>query len=294
MRLRLDVVSLLILSACTKAATVPPATQALVELPVGTAIAIDEATLTECPTGGLSLRTFRDSNRNGIYDLDEVVLSFRSVCNGSKGDQGVGAGVSVVSAPLLACPAGGTQLTTFQDIDNDGVQDSGEGSTSVSTICNGISSVITASAASSMQCLAGGTVYVTHVDGQAPTSAIVCNGVAGVDGNDAGIQIKAVGPAIPGRVFTACHHDALYIPDHSAANRGWLVFRHQANGSADQGIGTTGFNVWNVDLTNFALASEVGGVTYCQLQWNPTAKRLDYTVVESTYGMAGQTGTLQF
>jgi len=286
--------ALVTITGCTKAGQIGPTSTPLTELPVGTAISIVTATGTECPTGGLALQTFLDANRNGILDSGETVVSRAPVCNGTKGDQGVGAGVRVVAAALSACPAGGTEITTYQDLDNDGTQDVGEAATSVSTVCNGVSSVLTSTAANSMQCLAGGTVYTTHVDGQSPTSAIVCNGVAGVDGTDAGIQIAAVGPAVPARSFTACHHDALYIPDHSAAARGWLVFRHQGNGSADQGIGTTGFNTWNVDITNFNLASEVGGVTYCTLQWNPSTKRLSFTVVEATYGQAGQTGQIQF
>lgn len=282
------------LAGCSKNNPSVPVSTPLTELPIGTAISVDSATVAECPSGGLSLRTFQDKNRNGILDSDETVLSMRSVCNGDKGDQGIGAGIAVVAAPSGACPAGGTQLTTFQDIDNDGVQDGNEGATSVSTICNGVSSVLTATAASSMQCLAGGTVYATHTDGQAPSSVIVCNGVNGSNGNNAGIQITAVGPAVPGQPFSACHHDVLYIPDLSAAARGWLIFRHQSNGANDQGIGQTGFNVWNVDIANFALASEGFGVTYCNLHWDPAAKRLNYTVVENTYGQGGQTGSIQF
>lgn len=289
--------SLLILfsiTACSKTVDKPPVSTGLTELPIGTAIAVGTATLTQCPTGGLSLQTFQDLNRNGILDSGEAIISTSAVCNGATGNQGIGAGVKVTAAPSGACPAGGTELTTFQDIDNNGTQDTGEGVTSVSTICNGVNSVLTSTAANSYQCLAGGTVYSTHVDGQPPSSAIICNGVNGVDGTDAGIIISAVGPAVPGHPFSACHHDALYIPDYSAANRGWLVFRHQSNGAADQGIGTTGFNVWNVDIANFNLASEVGGVNYCQLHWDPSAKRLDYTVLETTYGQGGQTGTIQY
>jgi hypothetical protein len=284
---------LLTATGCTKAGTVSAVSEPLTELPVGTAIAVVTATATECPTGGLALQTFQDKNRNGLLDSDEVVVSRAPVCNGSKGDQGVGAGIIATAAPSGVCPAGGTRLTTYSDVNNNGAQDAGEASTSVSTICNGVSSVLTSTAANGMQCPAGGVVYTTHVDGESPSSAIVCNGIAGVDGSDAGIQIAAVGPAVPGHVFTACHHDALYIPDASVG-RGWLIFRHQANGSADQGVGQSGFNVWNVDMANFELQSEVGNKTYCTMAWNPTARRLDYKVVEATYGQAGQTGQIQF
>ncbi len=75
---------------------------------------------------------------------------------------------------------------------------------------------------------------------------------------------------------------------------GQLTFRHQAHGSADQGIGATGLQVWNVDLSDFALASEVGGVTYCSPHWNAGTRTLSYTVVDATDELQGRTGTLQF
>ncbi len=284
----------LVASGCTNAVVARGTATPLVELPIGTSVAVEPATLTECATGGLTLKTFQDADRDGILDNDEKILTTSFVCNGTKGDTGNGAGIRVTTAPNSACPAGGTVLTTFIDSNNNATQDSGESSTSTTTVCNGVNSVITATAVSSYQCLAGGTVYSTHVDGQSPTSTIICNGVNGSDGNDAGIKISAIGPAVPGKPFTACHHDALYIPDYSSANRGWLIFRHQANGSADQGIGNTGFNVWNVDIANFSLVSEIGNTMYCNLTWNPSLKKLSYSVVETTYGFGGQTGNIQF
>jgi hypothetical protein len=97
---------------------------------------------------------------------------------------------------------------------------------------------------------------------------------------------------VSGEVYSACHHDYLYIPDTTTPTRGWLIFRHQANGSADQGIGSTGFNVWNVDISDFSLVSEDGSVTYCNLHWDPTARVLTYTVVDTADGFAGNTGTI--
>jgi hypothetical protein len=298
---RLDVVffgvffiALATVFGCSRNQEVAPVSAGLVELPIGTAIVVVSATPEECAAGGLTLETFQDKNRNGLLDDGEAILARSPVCNGTKGDRGIGAGIKVAAAPAGACPAGGTALTTFEDADSDGVQDAGEGTTSVSTICNGVSSVLTSIAANGMQCPAGGTVYTTHTDGEEPSSAIVCDGLGGVDGSDAGIGISAVGPPVPGRSFTACHHDALYLPDLASPARGWLIFRHQSNGSADQGIGTTGFNTWNVDLADFNLASEGGAVTYCALHWDPATKRLTYSVVETTYGFGGQTGLVQF
>ena len=116
----------------------------------------------------------------------------------------------------------------------------------------------------------------------------------GNDGSDATFKTYAIGPAVPGQSFSACHHDALYIPDGAGNNRGWLIFRHQMNGTADQGPGSTGFNVWTVDITSFNLVSEVGNVTYCSMSWDAVLKKLTYSVVESTYGQNGQTGSIQF
>lgn len=70
------------------------------------------------------------------------------------------------------------------------------------------------------------------------------------------------------------------------------MFRHQKNGSEDQGIGSTGFNVWNVDISKFSLVSEVGNVTYCQLTYDPNNLTLVYTVVDKTDGLQGKTGTI--
>ena len=102
-------------------------------------------------------------------------------------------------------------------------------------------------------------------------------------------------PMVSGKAYSACHHDYLYLPG-SATAKGWLTFRHQANGTADQGVGQTGFQVWNVDIANFLLVSETGSsaaVTYCTLHWDPVTKVLSYTVNDTTDHLAGTTGTIQ-
>lgn len=143
----------------------------------------------------------------------------------------------------------------------------------------------------------GGAVYTSGVTGQnTPDVTVVCigeNGQNGSNGTNSDFIMGSVGPSVPNKVYSACHHDYLYIPDNNNGARGWLTFRHQANGSADQGIGSTGFQIWNVDIANFSLGSEVGGVTYCNLQWDPVMKTLNFTVVDNTDGLAGTQGTLQ-
>lgn len=281
-------------------------------------VAIVSAGPADCAMGGTVIVTFRDFNANGVQDLGEASISSSKVCNGANGatgatgatgPQGVGAGIEVSAALPASCPAGGSIFKTFVDLNNNGLLDGGESYSSVSTLCNGsagsngISAYLSQVAASPSQCVAGGVVYTSHVDGQPNQVSVVCNGQNGQDGQDgqngtngqdAIVRMGAVGPAVVGKSYSACHHDYLYIPDAHNGDRGWLNFRHQRNGSADQGIGSTGFQVWNVDINNFALASEVGNRTYCTLQWDPVAKQLSFTVVDNDDGLAGTTGQIQF
>ena len=104
----------------------------------------------------------------------------------------------------------------------------------------------------------------------------------------------AVGDMVENKAYSACHHDYLYIPNYLDPSRGWLTFRHQANGSLDQGIGSTGFQIWNVDIENFALASEIRNVTYCTLNWDAQNRVLNFTVVDTEDGLQGSTGTIKF
>jgi hypothetical protein len=265
------------------------------------------ATLTQCPYGGSVIQLFKDANGDGIYDTGDSVVSETPVCNGATGStgatgaQGVGAGILVSAASVGSCPAGGSSIITFQDLNNNGTLDSGETITSTSTICNGIagangtngtSAFLTTSSASVAQCANGGVVYTTHVDGETPVANIVCNGTNGSSGTNASFLSGPVGTAVTGQVYTSCHHDYMYLPDETNGNRGWLIFRHQANGTADQGAGSTGFNVWNVDISDFDLVSEDNSVTYCQLHWDANAKILNYTVITNEDGHQGETGTI--
>jgi hypothetical protein len=271
-----------------------------------TGVAVVSATTAQCSNGGSVIETFSDINGNGTLDTGEKVLTQSVVCdgtNGTNGSQGNGAGIIIAQAAAGACPAGGETLTTFVDTNNNGTLDAGESVTSISTLCNGTngtngdSAHITVTPASSAQCADGGAVYTSYLDGQTPVVTPICNGTNGTNGatGASGTQLEmgALGPAVPNQPFSACHHDYMYIPGTASAN-GWLVFRHQDNGNADQGIGSTGFQVWNVDISDFLLVSEVGSVTYCQCHWDPVTKLLAYTVDDADDGFQGLTGSIQF
>jgi hypothetical protein len=259
-----------------------------------TGVTVVAATTAQCSNGGSVIETFSDTNGNGALDTGEKILSKSVVCDGTNGAQGNGAGILVAQAASGACPAGGETLTTFMDTNNNGVLDTGETVTSVSTLCNGTngtngaSAHLTVTQASSSQCANGGAVYTSYLDGQTPVVTAVCDGASGTQ-----VEMGALGPVVPNQPFSACHHDYMYIPGSASAN-GWLVFRHQGNGADDQGIGSTGFQVWNVDISDFLLVSEVGSVTYCQAHWDPGAKTLTYTVDDADDGFQGYTGTVQF
>ncbi len=277
-----------------------------------TEISLQAATSLECVYGGTTVVTFKDLDLDGSFDQnDEPVLSKSSICNGSPGSQGFGAGLIVENAPPASCPAGGSLLKTFVDKDNDGLLGALETLSSITTLCNGIdgqngsngsngaSAHLSVSQASLAQCPSGGAIYSSFVDGDpSPTNTIVCNGSNGSngqngeDGEDAHYYMGKVGPDVPSKLYSACHHDYLYLPDNENGSKGWLTFRHQKNGSADQGIGSTGFQIWNVDIADFSLASEVGGVNYCNLHWDPVSKILSYTVVDNSDGLAGTQGQI--
>jgi hypothetical protein len=430
-------------------ATIPPVS-----------IAVQSALLSDCPNGGITIISYQDKNTNGSKDLKDLQLTTQNVCNGTNGvngNDGKGAGIFVESAHPRTCPAGGIQVTTFIDDNNNGSHQDEEAITSISSVCNGTngsngeSAQITVTAATLLQCANGGSVYSTSTDSTPVQSTVVCNGANGTDGQDGengedgedgessfitstianpsqcptggtvfavtngssdpiysivcngangangqnayitttvaapfqcanggvvvatwvdntsptteiicngaqgaqgqqgsngssatistavatstqcengGVVITTtnpnsspvenivcngatgaagasgsngtnvssyltgiVGPQVNGKAYSACHHDFLYL-NGTNNQPGWLIFRHQKNGTADQGVGKTGFNVWNVDISNFSLVSEVGNVTYCNLQYNAQNKTLSYTVVDNTDGLRNTTGTI--
>jgi hypothetical protein len=365
-------------------------------------IAMEVASETACPTGGTIFISYLDSNKNGAFDSGETEKGRTTICNGAtgaNGSSGFGAGILVEAASNLACPAGGSAITTFVDKNNNSTQEPGETTTSYSTLCNGLagadgrngvdgangrdgvdgrdgldgangvdgrngvdgtngrdgvdgsngidgrngadgrdgvdgrngvdgqSATLSASLATATQCPSGGVVYSSLSGGQsAPDVYIVCNGINGANGRDgtngrdgvdgrngtdganghdglngrdgtngtnANFLMGPVGRSITGKLYTACHYDYLFFPDANGGNRGWLTFRHQKNGDADQGIGNSGHQVRNYDITTFALKSETGNRTYCNMVWNPTSRLLTYQVVDTTDGLQGTSGNIQ-
>ncbi len=252
------------------------------EVQATTAVQVTDATITQCPGGGLVVRTFLDSDHNGAHSEGEAILDTRVLCNGRS------AGIEVASAPSGTCPAGGQVFTTYIDTNNDGVRSTSESVTSRSTLCNGAngeSARLTVTSASAGQCPAGGSVYSASVGTSPPAITIVCNGAS------AHHQMGVVGEPVRGRAYTTCHHDYLYFPGEGEGE-GWLIFRHQQNGEGDGGAGATGFDLWNVNVSDFELASEDGRTTYCELHWDPHARVLTYRVIDASDGWLGAEGKI--
>lgn len=193
--------------------------------------------------------------------------------------------VELQEASVGDCPHGGTLIVTFQDESGDGVYGLGDTLSNQAKVCNGAEGVAGTNGAN-------GSDGADGSDGQNGQDGT--NGSDGQNGADAKFAMGALGSQVSGKSYSACHHDYLYFPNAQDPSRGWLTFRHQSNGASDQGIGSTGFQIWNVDITNFALASEVGGVTYCQVSWNPATRALHYVVLDSTDGLQGEEGDLSF
>lgn len=251
----------------------------------------------QCPTGGTVIATSTD-NSDPVYSV---------ICNGAKGDTGANgmngqsAYITTSIANPFQCSTGGVVISTWTDPVNPATEVicNGANGTNGSNGANGASAYITTAAANNLQCPNGGFVITTSTDKTSPVTNIVCNGATGAMGatgnsgsNGVSYTIGNVGPIVSGKNFSACHHDFMYFPATGSATTGWLVFRHQKNGNEDQGVGTTGFNVWNVDIANFALISEVGNVTYCNLTYDPKNLTLQYSVVDKTDGLAGKSGTI--
>lgn len=227
------------------------------------------ATTAECLTGGFAIETWRDLNSNGKYDAtQDEGHQVAVVCNGSRGADGNSVVSLARAASSAECSAGPGQVLEFwTDVNRDGQYQSATDLSYHETIlCDGAAGQ-------------DGQDGEDGRDGQ--------DGANGQNGQDAILSSGAVGSAVPGKEYSACHHDYLYL------SNGWLLFRHQRNGASDQGVGTTGFNVWNVDLSDFSLASEVGGVVYCTLHFDKALKTLRATVVDASDGLSGQTTLIQ-
>ncbi len=242
------------------------------------------ASSSQCPTGGTVLEIKNDGS-DPVYSI---------ICNGVAGEKGSAGTSSYITTSVASpfqCKNGGVVISTWTDSVNpkNEVICNGEAGT------KGESSIITTENADVMSCPSGGIIVKTLNPGEKePIKSIVCNGAKGDTlSSGPGYISGYVGPLIEKKNLSACHHDFMYFPPTGEMSTGWLTFRHQRNGSEDQGIGTTGFNVWNVDISNFSLVSEVGNVTYCNLVYDPKELTLKYTVVDKSDGLAGKSGVIK-
>ena len=182
----------------------------------------------------------------------------------------------------------------FEDANGNAEIDPGEKVSSSMPLCNGVSGLNGANGSTGVDGVAGingqngvdGTNGVNGQDG--------VNGQNGADGRSPPIFMGAVGSLLSDPALSAGRHDYLYLPNMDAPARGWLLFRHQANGTKDDGAASTGFQVWNTDISDFHLVSEKEGTVYCKMQWNADEQLLSFEVLYPDDGLQGEKGELLF
>ena len=119
----------------------PPAPSGLAKT---LAVAVSEATGTNCPYGGVKVNAGVDANGNGVLDSSEV-SSVQYVCNGAPGvvgapgAKGLSSLVQTSTEPAGGnCPNGGTKVAAGIDTNSDGALAASE-VTSTGYVCNGSS-----------------------------------------------------------------------------------------------------------------------------------------------------------
>lgn len=104
-------------------------------------IVVDDATSSQCPSGGKVYIVFVDLNSNGLNDVDETPLSTQIVCNGtngSNGSNGHSMQFTVLEAASAICPAGGSTLLMALDINDNGFYSATDPNQQQMTVCNGL------------------------------------------------------------------------------------------------------------------------------------------------------------
>lgn len=97
----------------------------------------------ECENGGVKIETFKDDDRDGAWDNDEVILSTAPVficagVNGASGANGMNSVVVAVPEPAGEnCTAGGTKYEMYLDLDGSLSHSSGDKQLAVNYVCNG-------------------------------------------------------------------------------------------------------------------------------------------------------------
>ena len=119
---------------------------------------------TQCPTGGTKLESFTDLNANGTYESGvDSFYNVKYTCNGSNSVTLT----STIASADITCPSGGTQVTTFTDINNNGTYESTiDKNSNTYKVCNGQKALVlsTTLASGDTTCSAGGTQLTTCID----------------------------------------------------------------------------------------------------------------------------------
>ena len=122
--------------------------------------------------------------------------------NGLNGNDGTSSGVHIQDATSLVCSNGGVVLSTFSDLNSDGILDLNEPIRLVKTLCNGINgsngvnaSVTLETIAPGIACVSGGVMISSNTS----SPVVVCNGSNGLNGLQ-GIQGVQGLPGIQGPV----------------------------------------------------------------------------------------------
>ena len=120
----------------------------------------------QCPNGGTQIESFTDLNNNGTYESTDIYHNIKYSCNGSSS---ITLNNSLPSGDST-CPAGGTQLLTFTDINHNGSYEvSVDKNMSSYKVCNGQKSLVTTISINSgdTTCTAGGTQFISCIDSNA-------------------------------------------------------------------------------------------------------------------------------
>jgi len=95
---------------------------------------------TSCTNGGVTVNMGLDANNNNILEASEISVSY-DVCNGVDGIAGTngtdGLNLLAETIPSTSCPNGGVTVNMGQDINNNGILETGEITTTYD-VCNGV------------------------------------------------------------------------------------------------------------------------------------------------------------
>jgi hypothetical protein len=114
MRNGFSIFCLLVLISCGKdgkngSNAALPSTQAITPISMGVDFE-DVGPGLICAAGGVSIFTFEDENKDGIFQSGEVVVKVKAVCNGANGSSSSISLESVASSS--ACPSGGVKIVS--------------------------------------------------------------------------------------------------------------------------------------------------------------------------------------